>query len=75
MSARAFFAALPAVIARAVLAAAQNDARVHDLTHENAVFGETRNHRVFLPPDYDRAPQKRYPVIYCFHGWGERRLP
>src|SRR5664279_2088817 len=42
-----------------------------DESHESKVFGETRHYRIFLPPDY-RTSGKRYPVIYWFHGWGER---
>ncbi len=26
---------------------------------------------VYTPPDYDRDPTKRYPVLYLQHGWGE----
>lgn len=26
---------------------------------------------VYTPPDYDQNPQKRYPVLYLQHGWGE----
>jgi enterochelin esterase-like enzyme len=63
---------LLALAAGAVAARAQTDALVRDLTHRSAIFGEERHYRVFLPPDYDRAPQRRYPVIYFFHGWGER---
>ena len=43
-----------------------------DLEHKSKVFGETRHYRIFLPPDYDTGSGKRYPVIYFFHGWGER---
>src|SRR5215469_3167811 len=25
---------------------------------------------VYLPPTYDTAPQRRYPVIYLLHGYG-----
>jgi hypothetical protein len=53
-------------------ASAETEARVLDLKHYSRVFGEDRNFRVFLPPDYDRAQQKRYPVIYFFHGHSER---
>jgi len=53
-------------------ALAQTDAKVLDLKHYSKVFGEDRNFRVFLPPDYDQALQKRYPVIYFFHGHSER---
>lgn len=32
-----------------------------------------RNRRAFVytPPDYDKDPTKRYPVLYLQHGWGE----
>jgi enterochelin esterase-like enzyme len=26
---------------------------------------------VYIPPDYDKDPSKRYPVLYLQHGWGE----
>lgn len=26
---------------------------------------------VYTPPDYDQNPDKRYPVLYLQHGWGE----
>lgn len=26
---------------------------------------------VYTPPDYDKDPTKRYPVLYLQHGWGE----
>jgi hypothetical protein len=42
-----------------------------DRTHESQVFHETRHYRIFLPPGYDTSG-KRYPVVYFFHGWGER---
>jgi hypothetical protein len=51
---------------------AENEAQILDLKHYSRVFGEERNFRVFLPPDYERAPHKRYPVIYFFHGHSER---
>jgi S-formylglutathione hydrolase FrmB len=47
-------------------------AKILDLAHVSKVFGEERNYRIFLPPSYDQETQKRYPVIYFFHGWGER---
>jgi S-formylglutathione hydrolase FrmB len=42
-----------------------------DGTHESQVFHETRHYRIFLPPGYETSG-KRYPVVYFFHGWGER---
>jgi enterochelin esterase-like enzyme len=44
---------------------------IQDESHESKVFGEARNYRIFLPPDY-KTSGKRYPVIYWFHGWSER---
>jgi enterochelin esterase-like enzyme len=43
-----------------------------DTSHYSSTFGEIRNYRIFLPPDYDKNPAKRYPVIYFFHGWSQR---
>jgi hypothetical protein len=54
------------------LFAAGPQARIEDLTHYSYVLGEERQFRIFLPPDYDRAAGKRYPVVYFFHGWSER---
>ncbi len=43
----------------------------YDRTHPSAVFGEPRNYRIFLPPDYETSG-KPYPVIYYFHGHSDR---
>jgi hypothetical protein len=29
-----------------------------------------QNISVYLPPSYDAAPTKRYPVVYLLHGYG-----
>lgn len=47
------------------------DATIQDRVQFSQVLGETRNFRIFLPPDY-ASSGKHYPVIYWFHGWGER---
>ncbi|HLJ14782.1 MAG TPA: alpha/beta hydrolase-fold protein [Bryobacteraceae bacterium] len=57
------------VFAAASLFGAQ--ATILDRTHYSQIFHETRNYRIFLPPDYESSG-KRYPVIYWFHGWSER---
>jgi enterochelin esterase-like enzyme len=31
----------------------------------------TKKAWVYTPPDYDKDPSKRYPVLYLQHGWGE----
>jgi hypothetical protein len=47
------------------------EAIIQDRVHFSQVFEETRNFRVFLPPNYETSG-KRYPVIYWFHGYSER---
>jgi poly(3-hydroxybutyrate) depolymerase len=47
------------------------DALILDRTHESRIFHETRHYRIFLPPAYESSTI-RYPVIYWFHGYGER---
>ncbi len=42
-----------------------------DRTHVSQVFGESRNYRILLPPDY-AGSGKSYPVIYFFHGHSDR---
>ncbi len=48
------------------------DVTIIDSRHYSNVFGEIRNFRVFLPPGYYEHPEKRYPVIYFYHGWSQR---
>ena len=67
---RALAAALLALAAFGQSALPQ--AIVKDLTHHSAVLSEDRHFRIFLPPGYDSQPSRRYPVVYFFHGWGER---
>ncbi|MEP7107571.1 MAG: hypothetical protein ABI760_06300 [Ferruginibacter sp.] len=38
-----------------------------DTVHFSTVFNSNKPYRIFLPADYGRS-QKRYPVIYYFHG-------
>ncbi len=48
------------------------EVKIIDSRHYSNVFGEIRNFRIFLPPDYFENPQKKYPVIYYYHGWSQR---
>jgi enterochelin esterase-like enzyme len=41
-----------------------------DDTLTSAIIGDTFRYRVYLPPDYVSAPQRRYPVLYMLHGAG-----
>lgn len=44
--------------------------KVHGSSLEKTVTGESadRSVSVYLPPSYDTAPNKRYPVVYLLHG-------
>ena len=52
---------------------------VKDVPHGNVqlvLFPSESTHStkrafVYTPPQYDRDPAKRYPVLYLQHGWGE----
>ncbi|RIH62817.1 hypothetical protein D1164_22930 [Mariniphaga sediminis] len=48
------------------------DAKIIDQSHYSNVLGEIRNYRVFLPQGYEKNSEKRYPVIYYYHGWSQR---
>ncbi len=43
-----------------------------DAQHYSHVLGEMRKYRILLPPDYDENPDKKYPVVYFYHGWSQR---
>jgi S-formylglutathione hydrolase FrmB len=47
---------------------------VHATSLEGNLIGDTadRNVFIYLPPSYDSAKDKRYPVIYLLHGYGLR---
>jgi len=42
-----------------------------DVTHYSQVFGKQKTYRLYLPDNY-KLSDKKYPVIYFFHGWGGR---
>ena len=45
------------------------------LSLKGNLLGDTteQNVSIYLPPDYDAAPQKRYPSIYLLHGFNGKR--
>lgn len=47
--------------------------KVHGASLEKSVTGESadRTVSVYLPPSYDKLPNKRYPVVYLLHGIGD----
>lgn len=63
-----------AVLSTASLAYAQEGRLVREKVHgkslEKTLTGESadRNVSIYLPPSYDTAPNKRYPVVYLLHG-------
>ena len=44
---------------------------VHSKALEGNLEGESPDRKVivYLPPDYDKNPHKRYPVVYALHGY------
>jgi enterochelin esterase-like enzyme len=42
--------------------------RVEQHTYSSRITGLEEPYRIYLPPDYD-ASDRRYPVLYLFHGW------
>ncbi|MET0392003.1 MAG: alpha/beta fold hydrolase [Chitinophagaceae bacterium] len=63
-----FFSCLLALTARS-----QTAAPYTDTSHYSRVFGHSKSYRLYLPEGYS-SPDKRYPVIYFFHGWGGRHF-
>jgi len=43
---------------------------LHYKTFESKTAGEKVSYLVYLPPDYETATPKRYPVVYWLHGIG-----
>ena len=44
---------------------------VRERRYFSNVTGQWRRAHVYTPPDYDRKPDRRYPVLYLLHGAGE----
>lgn len=70
----AFLASLLLVFLYAPFVLAQEGRLVREKVHgpslEKTVTGESpdRTVSIYLPPSYDAAPNKRYPVVYLLHG-------
>jgi len=41
-----------------------------DYSHRSKVLKKEKHYRVLFPDSYDKNPDKRYPVLYWFHGHG-----
>jgi S-formylglutathione hydrolase FrmB len=53
----------------AISASAQS--RIDCNALKSRILGDTVHYCVLLPPSYDSAPAKHYPVLYFLHGLGE----
>lgn len=45
-------------------------AGTHFKTFSSRLAGSEVSYLVYLPPDYDSNPSRRYPVVYWLHGYG-----
>jgi enterochelin esterase-like enzyme len=45
--------------------------RVQQILFPSKSTSTSRRAFVYTPPDYDKDPTTRYPVLYLQHGWGE----
>ena len=45
--------------------------QLRDVEYFAKTTGAVRRAFVYTPPDYDKDPTKRYPVLYLQHGAGE----
>lgn len=45
--------------------------QVRSLYHWSDVNGIERHINVYVPAEYEKNPNKKYPVLYLVHGWGE----
>lgn len=45
--------------------------QVREVWYHSKVTGNWRHAMVYLPPDYESNPKRRYPVLYLQHGGGE----
>src|SRR5947207_15276482 len=43
---------------------------LHYKTFDSKTAGEKVSYLIYLPPDYETAKDKRYPVVYWLHGIG-----
>lgn len=43
---------------------------LHYKTFDSKMVGEKVSYLIYLPPDYETAKDKRYPVVYWLHGIG-----
>ena len=45
--------------------------QIRSIYYWSEINGMERHCNVYVPAEYEQNPQKRYPVLYLLHGWGE----
>jgi enterochelin esterase-like enzyme len=45
--------------------------QIRSIYYWSDVNGMERHINVYIPAEYEKNPQKKYPVLYLVHGWGE----
>lgn len=45
--------------------------QIRSIYYWSEINGLERHCNVYVPAEYENNPQKRYPVLYLLHGWGE----
>jgi enterochelin esterase family protein len=45
--------------------------QIRSIYYWSEINGMERHCNVYIPAEYEQNPNKRYPVLYLLHGWGE----
>lgn len=45
--------------------------QVRSIYYWSEINGLERHCNVYVPAEYEKNPEKKYPVLYLMHGWGE----
>lgn len=45
--------------------------QIRSIQYWSDINGLERHINVYVPAEYEKSPEKRYPVLYLVHGWGE----
>lgn len=45
--------------------------QIRSIDYWSDINGKERHINVYVPAEYESNPNKRYPVLYLVHGWGE----
>jgi enterochelin esterase-like enzyme len=45
--------------------------QIHSIQYWSDINGLERPVNVYVPAEYEKNPNKKYPVLYLVHGWGE----